>query len=136
MRALLKQQPRAFYLIFMLEFWERFGFYTVNSILAYFFVKQMGLTDDQAFYTFGAFFALVYGLVSVGGFIGDKVLGTKRTILLGLIVLSLGYLSLALVSVDYVFYALGVIAVGNGLFKANPSSLLAKCYSYTLCQGA
>lgn len=128
MIKLLKQQPKAFYLIFMLEFWERFGFYTVNSILAYFFSKQLGFTDKQAFYTFGAYSALVFGLVCVGGFVGDKVLGTKRTILLGLVVLAVGYLSLALAGEHTIFYALGTVAVGNGLFKANPSNLLAKSY--------
>ncbi len=128
MRGLLKEQPKAFSLIFMLEFWERFGFYTVYGILAFYFVKQLGFTDEQSFFTFGAFSALVYGLVSLGGFIGDKILGTKRTILIGLIVLCIGYLTLSIVSGDSIFYALGIIAVGNGLFKANPSSLLAKCY--------
>jgi POT family proton-dependent oligopeptide transporter len=125
---LFKEQPKAFYLIFMLEFWERFGFYAVNGILAYYFTKVHGFDDTQAFTIFGAFSALVYGLVSVGGYIGDKLLGTKRTIFLGLIVLCTGYLSLSVVSENQVFLALGIIAVGNGLFKANPSSLLAKCY--------
>ncbi len=128
MIALFKQQPKAFYLIFMLEFWERFGFYTVNSILAYFFVNQLGYSQEVSFYTFGAFSALVYGLVALGGYIGDKILGTKRTILLGLIVLTCGYLALSFADTQTVFYALGIICVGNGLFKANPSSLLAKCY--------
>lgn len=128
MSSIFRQQPKAFYLIFMLEFWERFGFYTVNALLAYFFVHELGYGESVAFYTFGAFSALVYGLVALGGFIGDKVLGTKRTIVLGLIVLSLGYLALALATLHTVFYALGIICVGNGLFKANPSSLLAKCY--------
>ena len=68
------------------------------------------------------------GLVVVGGYLGDNVLGTKRTIVLGLIILSLGYFSLALTDKQHVFLALGLICVGNGLFKANPSNLLAKCY--------
>lgn len=128
MKGLFKEQPKAFSLIFMLELWERFGFYTVNAILAFYFVHQLGLSEEQAFYTFGAYSSLVYGLVSLGGFIGDKVLGTKRTILIGLIVLCIGYLSLSLASGHTIFLALGIIAVGNGLFKANPSSLLSKCY--------
>lgn len=128
MVSLFKQQPRAFYMIFMLEIWERFGYYTVQGILAYFFVKMLGFSEDNAFYTFGAFSALVYGLVAFGGYIGDKVLGTKRTIVIGIITLALGYLSLAMANDKTVFLALGLVCVGNGLFKANPSSLLAKCY--------
>lgn len=128
MLALFREQPRAFYMIFMLEIWERFGFYTVQGILTVFFIRYLGFTDNEAYFTFGAFSALVYGLVAVGGYLGDKVLGTKRTIVLGLITLALGYLALAFVDKEHVYLALGLICVGNGLFKANPSNLLAKCY--------
>ncbi|MFP3366164.1 hypothetical protein R0J93_21165, partial [Pseudoalteromonas sp. SIMBA_148] len=78
----------------------------------------------------GAFAALVYGLISIGGYVGDHVLGTKRTIILGAIVMAVGYFmtGLSIMHPDLIFYALGTIAVGNGLFKANPASLLAKCY--------
>jgi POT family proton-dependent oligopeptide transporter len=67
-------------------------------------------------------------MVPLGGYLGDNVLGTKRTIVLGLIVLVLGYLLLAFATHDGVFFALGLICVGSGLFKANPSNLLSKCY--------
>lgn len=127
-QALFREQPRPFYMIFMLEIWERFGFYTVQGILTLYFIRYLGFDDQTAYYTFGAFSALVYGMVAVGGYLGDKVLGTKRTIVLGLIVLASGYLSLSLVSKTYVFMALGLICVGNGLFKANPSNLLSQCY--------
>ena len=129
MLSLFREQPRPFYMVFMLEIWERFGFYTVQGILTLYFIRFLGFGEDAAYYTFGAFSALVYGMVAVGGYLGDKVLGTKRTIVLGLVVLALGYLALALTDKQYVFLALGLICVGNGLFKANPSSLLAKCYS-------
>ncbi|UMG82954.1 hypothetical protein MJK70_25435 [Klebsiella pneumoniae] len=49
----------------------------------FFFVKQLGFSQEQAFVTFGAFAALVYGLISIGGYVGDHLLGTKRTIVLG-----------------------------------------------------
>jgi len=128
MLALFRDQPRAFYMIFMLEVWERFGFYTVQGILALFFIRYLGFDDSTAYYTFGAFSALVYSMIAVGGYLGDKVLGTKRTIVLGLITLGAGYLALALVDKPRVYLALGLICVGNGLFKANPASLLSKCY--------
>lgn len=128
MLSLFRQQPRAFYMIFMLELWERFGFYTAQGILTLYFIRFLGYSDTQAYYTFGAFSALVYGMVVLGGYLGDKILGTKRTIVLGLVILSLGYFSLAIANKHNVFLALGLICVGNGLFKANPSNLLAKCY--------
>lgn len=131
MLVLFREQPRAFYMVFMLEVWERFGYYTVQGILTLYFVRFLGFDDNAAYYTFGAFSALVYGMVPLGGYLGDNVLGTKRAILLGLIVLALGYLWLALATKPTVFGALGLICVGNGLFKANPSNLLSMCYEKT-----
>lgn len=128
MLHLFREQPRAFHMIFMLELWERFGFYTVQGILALYFIRFLGYSDLESYYTFGAYSALVYGMVVIGGYLGDKVLGTKRTILLGLVVLTCGYFSLAITDKAHVFLALGLICVGNGLFKANPSNLLSKCY--------
>ncbi len=128
MLHLFREQPRAFHMIFMLELWERFGFYTVQGILTLYFIRYLGYSDMESYYTFGAYSALVYGMVVIGGYLGDRVLGTKRTIVLGLIVLASGYFSLAITDKEHVFLALGLICVGNGLFKANPSNLLSKCY--------
>ncbi|WP_230383351.1 oligopeptide:H+ symporter [Piscirickettsia salmonis] len=117
-------------MIFFVEMWERFGFYGMQALLAVYFVKSLGMSDVESFSVMGAFMALVYGFVSIGGYIGDRVLGTKRTMVFGAIVLAIGYFLLA-ASVDLpqiIFIALGTICIGNGLFKANPSSLLSKCY--------
>lgn len=128
MLILFREQPRAFYMIFMLELWERFGFYTVQGILTLYFIRYLGYSDTASYYTFGAFSALVYGMVVIGGYVGDRILGIKRTLILGLFVLAAGYLALAIVDKQHVFFALGLICTGNGLFKANPSNLLSKCY--------
>ncbi len=124
------KQPKPFYLIFFIELWERFGYYGLQALLSLYLVRQLGMEEGKAFITFGAFSALVYGFVSIGGFVGDKLLGTKRTIALGAAVMMCGYFLMACARNEQqpVFLALGIIAVGNGLFKANPSSLLAKCY--------
>lgn len=128
MRALFRQQPPAFYMIFMVEMWERFGFYAMQGVLTLYFIRKLGFDDKDAYFTFGAFTALVYGLVAAGGYLGDSILGTRRTMVFGLVTLAGGYLALSLASEHTVFYALGLVCVGNGLFKANPSNLLAKCY--------
>ena len=122
---------KAFNMLFFIEFWERFGYYGLQAVLALFFVKALGMDDSESFVVFGAFSAMVYGYVSIGGFIGDKVLGTQRTIALGAIVLMIGYAMMALAGEnrELVFLALGAVACGNGIFKANPSSLLSKIYA-------
>lgn len=124
------KQPRAFYLIFSIELWERFGYYGLQVILAVYLVKMLGLTEEQSVTLFATFTALMYGMMSIGGWLGDKVLGTKRVILLGAIVLALGYLAVACSGTNtaVLYIGLATVAVGNGLFKANPSSLLSTCY--------
>ncbi len=128
------KQPKPFYLIFSIEFWERFGFYGMQAILTVYMVKILGMSESASFTLFGAFSALVYGSVAIGGWVGDKILGTKRTITLGAIILTAGYIFLGLSashensSPMLIYMAMGFITMGNGLFKANPSSLLAKVY--------
>ncbi|EOE1184985.1 dipeptide/tripeptide permease DtpA [Proteus mirabilis] len=124
------KQPRAFYLIFSIELWERFGYYGLQGIMAVYLVKMLGMSEAEAITVFAAFTALVYGFVAIGGWLGDKILGTKRVIVLGAIVLAIGYAMVAFSDhdKDMIYWGLATIAVGNGLFKANPSSLLATCY--------
>lgn len=128
MFALLREQPRPFFVIFMLEIWERFGFYTVQGILVLYFVRSIGFSHHDAYVTFGTFCALIYGMVPLGGYLGDKLLGTKRTIVAGLFVLMIGYALLALQDDHLLYISLGCICVGAALFKSNPSVLLAQCY--------
>ena len=104
MSVIFREQPDAFRMIFLLELWERFGFYTVQGVLTLYFIRYLGYSDTDSYYTFGAYSALVYGLVVIGGYLGDKVLGTKRTIVLGLITLSAGYFSLAITDKQHVFF--------------------------------
>lgn len=58
------QQPRPFFMIFFVELWERFGYYGVQGVLAVFFVKQLGFSQEQAFVTFGAFLLLRWSMAS------------------------------------------------------------------------
>ncbi|WP_416412602.1 dipeptide/tripeptide permease DtpA [Pantoea sp. App145] len=124
------KQPKAFYLIFSIELWERFGYYGLQAIMAVYLVKQLGMSEADSITLFTSFSALVYGLVAIGGWLGDKVLGTKRVIVLGVMVLALGYAFVAFSGHDttMVYVGMATIAVGSGLFKANPSSLLSTCY--------
>ncbi|WP_219350155.1 dipeptide/tripeptide permease DtpA [Helicobacter sp. 11S02629-2] len=124
------KQPKAFYLIFSIELWERFGYYGLQAILAVYLAREIGLGESDSITLFSSFAALVYGLVAIGGWLGDRVLGTKRVILLGAIVLAIGYVLVAYSnhSAGMIYIGMATIAVGNGLFKANPSSLLSTCY--------
>ncbi|EKN3346373.1 dipeptide/tripeptide permease DtpA [Yersinia ruckeri] len=125
------KQPKAFYLIFSIELWERFGYYGLQGIMAVYLVKMLGMSEADSITLFSSFSALVYGFVAIGGWLGDKVLGAKRVIVLGALTLAVGYTMVAYSGHDitWVYIGMATIAVGNGLFKANPSSLLSTCYN-------
>lgn len=124
------KQPKAFYLIFSIELWEHFGFYGLQGIMAVYLVKMLGLSEAESITLYSSFSALVFGFVAIGGWLGDIVLGSKRVIVLGALVLALGYAMVAYSGheVFWVYLGMATIAVGSGLFKANPSSLLSTCY--------
>ena len=123
-------QTRSFSTVFLIEMWERFGYYGMQALIVYYMVQRLGFSDDRANLTWGAAAALIYVSPAIGGWVGDKVLGTRRTMLLGAMVLALGYALMVVPNVSYVFlfFALGIIVVGNGLFKANAGNLVRKIY--------
>jgi POT family proton-dependent oligopeptide transporter len=123
-------QTRSFSTIFLIELWERFGYYGMAAILVLFMVEKIGFADDKANLVWGAFTALVYAAPAIGGWIGDNVLGTRRTMPIGAAILAIGYLMLSIPSDNlYFLYAsMGVIVVGNGLFKANAANMVRRIY--------
>ncbi|HXS04350.1 MAG TPA: oligopeptide:H+ symporter [Rhodanobacter sp.] len=123
-------QTRSFSTVFLIEMWERFGYYGMQALIVYYMVQRLGFTDDRANLTWSAAAALIYVAPAIGGWVGDKVLGTRRTMLLGAFILSVGYALMTVPgqSVWFLFCSLGVIVVGNGLFKPNAGNLVRKIY--------
>ncbi|HET7358651.1 MAG TPA: oligopeptide:H+ symporter [Rhodanobacteraceae bacterium] len=123
-------QTRSFSTVFLIEMWERFGYYGMQALIVYYMVQRLGFPDDRANLVWGAAAALIYVAPAIGGWVGDRILGTRRTMLLGASVLAVGYalMSVPGQSVWFLFCALGVIVVGNGLFKANAGNLVRKIY--------
>lgn len=122
------KQPKPFYMIFFVEMWERFGFYGMQAIMTLYLVQRMGFSDAESFNVWSAFSALIYAVIAIGGYVGDKILGTKRTMLLGAVFLAIGYSIVGIQSTQAMYFGMGLIVAGNCFFKANPSSLLSKCY--------
>ena len=122
------KRGKELFVIYLIEFWERFGFYGLQALLVVYLIQALGFSDNVTVPLFGAFSALVYAFMSVGGYLGDKVLGTKRTMFLGAIVLTIGYAMLAYEPQVLLYYGLGGVICGNMLFKANPPCLVSKLY--------
>lgn len=123
-------QTRSFSTVFLIEMWERFGFYGMQVLMVTYMMKKLGFVDTKANLVWGAAAALIYATPAIGGWVGDKLLGTRRTMVMGATILAVGYGMLWIPSdVAYMTYAaLGVIVVGNGFFKPNAGNLVRKIY--------
>jgi len=123
-------QSRSFSTVFMIEMWERFGFYGMQVLMVTYMMKKLGFVDTRANLVWGAAAALIYATPAIGGWIGDKLIGTRRTMKIGAMVLAFGYALLWLPTNNeyFLYIALGVIIVGNGFFKPNAGNLVRKIY--------
>ncbi|MCK4608668.1 MAG: MFS transporter [Gammaproteobacteria bacterium] len=127
-KAQLKQPP-VFYLAFTTAMFERFGFYVLTYLLVLYTKSIYGLSDGQAFILFGVVNGLVYLTPAIGGYLADNVLGIRRCILLGLFLEGSGLICLGLSYKIAFWLGLGLIIVGEGLFKTAPTNLMARSYT-------
>ena len=113
-------QTRSFTTVFMIEMWERFGFYGMQVLMVTFLMKKLGFVDTKANLVWGAAAALIYATPAIGGWVGDKLLGTRRTMLIGATVLAIGYgilwiqpETLGLTDRAYIIYSGAVLMEGH-----------------------
>ncbi len=128
---MLRKHPKGLMVLFFTEMWERFAFYTMLAVFFLFMDEVMGWSDRFKGQVYGFYLAFVYFTPIAGGWIADKFLGYRRTIILGAVVFGTGYALLSLSGPDAVwlfFLALIIIIAGNGMFKANISVLVGNLY--------
>ncbi len=123
-------RTQRFSVVLMIELWERFGYYGMQALLLLFLVQKLGFADSQANLLWGAFAALTYAAPAIGGWIGDQVLGSRRTMVAGAVCLAVGYSVLALPFEAHIvlYLGMGTISIGNGLFKPNAANLVRRIY--------
>ncbi len=137
---MFKNHPKGLMAASIANMGERFGFYIMMAILTLFLMAKFGLTGTKAGIIYSVFYFSIYMLAFVGGIIADKTKNFKGTILVGLILMAVGYLILAIPTPTpapegkYGMYlaisclGLFVIAFGNGLFKGNLQALVGQMY--------
>lgn len=123
-----KGHPPGLYMMFFAELWERFCYYGMRALLALYVVQQFHKPQDEASLSYGAFTALVYATGIFGGYVADRVIGYRRSILLGGLVMAAGEFALLIPNETAFLFGLAGIVVGNGLFKPNISTLVGKMY--------
>lgn len=137
---MFKNQPKGLIAASLANMGERFGFYTMMAILTLFLMSKFGLDETNAGIIYSIFYFSIYVLAFVGGIIADKTKNFKGTILVGLILMAVGYMIIAFPTPTpipannyYMMLALScvglfVIAFGNGLFKGNLQALVGQMY--------
>ena len=124
-----REHPKALWLLFFTEMWERFSFYGMRALLVVYMTKVLLYPDKEATLQYGAYNALVYVMPLIGGWIADRYLGFRKSIVLGGLIMALGHLTLAIEAEWAFFFGLGLLISGNGFFKPNISSFLGRYYA-------
>ena len=127
------RHPKALYVLFFTEMWERFAYYLMVGILFLYLIDTKtggkGFDQQKGADIVGSFIALVYLTPFIGGLIADRYLGYIKSIFLGGSLMAAGYLCLSLPGNTAMFISLSLIIIGNGFFKPNISTLLGNIYN-------
>jgi POT family proton-dependent oligopeptide transporter len=121
--------PTGLFTLFFAEMWERFSYYGMRSILVFYMMKGfLGYGDSRAYEVYGAYTALVYATPFIGGMLADRLLGSRRAVILGGILMAAGHLLMTIQTNAFFFTALAMLIVGNGFFKPNISTIVGTLY--------
>lgn len=137
--------PRGLFYLFFAEMWERFCFYGMRNILVLYMVDYFVFNKAEAQAgPYAAYTSLIYCVALPGGYIADKYLGYRRSIMFGGIIMAIGMFMMLLnndllqhvgvqvgkeTELALFFAALSTIIMGNGFFKPNISTIVGKLYA-------
>jgi POT family proton-dependent oligopeptide transporter len=126
--------PRGLSTLFFTEMWERFSYYGMRAILILYLTAQLqngglGMDKTTAGAIYGIFTASVYLLSLPGGWVADRILGQRKAVLYGGIIIAAGNALLAAPLMWTFYLGLGMICVGTGLLKTNASTMVGALYA-------
>ena len=129
-----KGHPTGLWYLFGTEMWERFGYYLMLGIFSLYMIDGwnnggMGFDAGKKSDIYGTYLGLVYLTPFIGGLLADRILGYRRSIIMGGIMMSAGYFCLSIHNETAFYVALMLIILGNGFFKPNISTLVGNLYS-------
>ncbi len=127
--------PVGLFVLFFTEMWERFSYYGMRALLVLYLVEEinsdnpgLGWSSEEAGDLYGWYTMLVYITPILGGIVADKLLGFRRAITYGAILMSLGHFALAFEPMPAFYLGLALLIIGNGFFKPNISSIVGQLY--------
>src|SRR5690349_19285321 len=125
--------PRGLATLFFTEFWERFSYYGMRSLLILFMTAAvakggLGFSDLTAGAIYGLYTSFVYLTALPGGWLADRLLGQRRAVFLGGAIIALGHFSMAIPRLETFYLGLVLIVAGTGLLKPNVSTMVGELY--------
>ena len=125
--------PRGLSTLFFTEMWERFSYYGMRALLILFMVATvdhggLGFPASRAASVYGLYTSMVYLLALPGGWIADKIIGQRKAVLWGGIVIACGHFAMAVPSLQMFYLGLAFIVIGTGLLKPNISTMVGGLY--------
>lgn len=115
--------------LFFVEMWERFSYYGMKALLVLYLVDAQRWSVSRAANLYGNYTALVYITPLLGGYVADKVLGTRKSLVYGGVIIVCGHFTLAVGGIYSFYIGLGLIILGTGLFKPNVSTMVGQLYA-------
>lgn len=127
-----KKHPKALPFLFFSEMWERFGYYLMIGIFTLYLkdVKEgFAMTEAESADLYGTFIGLVFLTPFLGGLLADRYFGYRKSIIIGGIMMGIGYLLMGVHNLTVLYIAMTLVILGNGFFKPNISTLLGNVYT-------
>ncbi len=121
--------PKGLFVCFATEMWERFSYYGMRALLIFYLTQHWEFTDSASYLIYAAYTSLVYITPVFGGILADQILGSKKAVTYGAILLVLGHTGMAIESNVQIFYiSLALIVAGVGFLKPNISTMVGSLY--------
>jgi proton-dependent oligopeptide transporter, POT family len=121
--------PRGLALLFFVEMWERFSYYGMKALLVLYLVDARSWPVSRAANLYGNYTAMAYIAPLAGGYIADRFIGARRSMVWGGVIIALGHFTLALERTTTFYLGLILVVIGTGLFKPNVSTMVGKLYA-------
>ena len=121
--------PKGLFVCFATEMWERFSYYGMRALLILYLTKHWEFSDATSYLIYGAYTSLVYIMPVFGGMLADQILGSKKAVTYGAILLVFGHLGMTVENSEQIFYlSLALIVSGVGFLKPNISTMVGALY--------
>ncbi len=131
--AQVLNHPAGLFILFFTEMWERFSYYGMRALLVLFLISDLaaggwGWPREEALKLYALYTGLVYVTPILGGILADKLIGYRKAVILGAVLMTLGHASMAMETHFFFYCGLVLLIIGNGAFKPNISSIVGGLY--------